>query len=337
VLKCRSYPIGFVLLSMLLIATPDTANAQQSRTRTLTYDPDRKTWAEAPPPPPGTAEGDLHAVRAQIEEGKYRPALSAIKEFVERYGESDPLYPQVKIAKAEALVGQCEYYKAHETLQEFLSEFGGMAPTSEALRLEFTIAEAYLRGAKRKILGLRVLSGEDIAFQILDEIAADYPDSRLAELATKTKADHLFDNGEHTLAELEYARLLREYPQSRYYPFALRRSAEAALTSFAGVDYDEAAIIEAAERYREYRLRYTHQADREGVGNILDSIREMRAEKDFAVGAYYERTDHLSSAIFYYRLVCEDWLDTIGATKAAARLELLGASEPINTNEVSDK
>ena len=85
----------------------------------------------------------------------------------------------------------------------------------------------------------------------MDEISVDHSDSRLAELAIKTKADHMFRKGDHLMAELEYARLIREHPQSRYHQFALRRGAEAALASYGGVDYDEAALIEAEERYRE--------------------------------------------------------------------------------------
>lgn len=333
----RSGHVGLVVLGLWMLLGANAAVALQPRTRTLTYDPDRKAWAELPPPPPGTPEGDLHAIKVRIREEDYGSALSAIKEFFKRYGESGPFQPEVLIAKAEALIGRDDYDKAHLVLQEFLGGFGGMALTSEALRLEFVIAEAYLSGVKRKVWGIRLFSGEDIAFRILDEIATDYPDSRLAELATKTKADYLFRTGEHALAELEYARLLRDYPQSRYHPFALRRSAESALASFAGVDYDDAALIEAEERYYEYRLRYAAQADREGVGLILDGIREARAEKDFSTGAYYERTGHLSSAIFYYRFVRDNWPNTIATTKATERLELLGALGPVGVREASDR
>jgi outer membrane protein assembly factor BamD (BamD/ComL family) len=204
-----------------------------------------------------------------------------------------------------------------------------MALTSEALRLEFVIAETYFTGVKRKVWGIFRASGEDMANQILDEISAEYPESRLGELAVKAKADHLFKTGEHALAEIEYARLLRDYPRSRYHQFALGRSAESALASFAGVEYDEAALIEAEERFNDYRVRYRAAADRDGVGLILDGIRQRRAEKEFLIGQYYERTDHLGSAIFYYQAVRRNWPESIAASKAASRLELLGAFAPV--------
>jgi len=325
----RLAPWALITTIVCIVAASTTARAQQPRIRTLTYQPQQKEWVELPPPPEGTAEGDLYAIKVQIHDGHYRGALSAIKRFVNKYGKTDPAYPEALIAKAEALIGLKNYDKAHEVLQAFLGEFGGMTLTAEALRLEFVIAEAYLSGVKRKVWLIFRVSGEDTAYQILDEISSDHTDSPLAELAVKTKADHLFKVGEYALAELEYARVLKDYPRSRYYQFALGRSAESALASFAGVEYDEAALVEAEERYNDYRLRYRTQADREGVGLILDSIHEMRGEKDFLIGQYYERTDHPGSAVFYYQGVRKGFPETIAAAKATSRLELLGVLEPV--------
>jgi len=319
----------FVLVIMSGLGTDLAGAQQQPRIRTLTYEPKQKEWVEQAPPLAGTAEGDLYAIKLQIHDGHYRGALSDLKKFVKKYGKSDATYPEALIAEAEALIGLKKYDKAHKVLQAFLGEFAGMSLTAEALRLEFVIAEAYLSGVKRKVWLVFRLSGEDLAYQILDEISSDHPESPLAELAVKAKADHLFKVGEHALAELEYARLLKDYPRSRYHQFALGRSAESALASFAGVEYDEAALVEAEERYNDFRMRYRSQADRDGVGLILDSIHEMRAEKDFIIGQYYERTDHPGSAVFYYQGVRKGFPGTIAAAKATSRLEMLGMLEPV--------
>ncbi|MEK6676206.1 MAG: outer membrane protein assembly factor BamD [Planctomycetota bacterium] len=315
------------ILSVCILGASFATGADQPRTRKLDYDPVRKTWVELPPPPPGTAAGDLHLIRMGVEEKEFRQALKSVKGFVNRYGEEDSLYPEVLVAKAGALVGNREYDKAYKVLQAFLNEFSGMSITEEALRLEFVIAEAYLSGVKRRFLGIPMLSGVDEAYKILDEISVDYPESPLAELAVKLKADHLFTTGEHALSELDYARLLRDFPQSRYQSFGMRRSADAALASFGGVDYDEAAVIEAEERYKDYQARFPQSAGQEGVDLILENIRVRRAEKEFAIGAYYERTDHLSSAAFYYRQTRDQWQGTIAADRATARLKLLGIGD----------
>lgn len=320
------WPVAMLMLG----AVCDLTLGQTQRTRTLTYDQTRKSWIEQPPPQPGTAEGDLFEIRQQVKAGEYGPALSACQQFLNQYEDDEVAQAGGLIIQAEALIGQRAFFQAHQTLQTFLARFGGGSLTVEALRLEHVIAETYLTGVKRKLFGLRLISGEELAFDILDEITNDYPDLRIAELALKTKADYLFLNGDHSLAEIEYEELNRRFPRSRYHQHALRRSAESALASFGGVPYDGAALIESEERYREYRQRYPQEAAREGVDLVLDRIRELRAEKDFSIGQYYERTDHLTSAIYYYQLVGDDWPDTIAAAQALRRLELLGQRDSVS-------
>lgn len=326
--------MALAILGVGLVIAP--ARADTARLRTLKFDSQKKDWVEQAQPLPGTPEGDLLAIRRLNSNEQFSAALRGVKGFVSRHGTSDGLYPEVLLAQAEALIGRKQFDEAHALLQRFLDQYGGMAITVDALRLEFIVAEAYLGGVKRKVWGIFPVSAVDEGHKILDGIIADYPDTKLAELAQKAKADRLFAAGDHDLAELEYARMLREFAQSRYQEYALRRAADAALASFAGVEYDEAALIEAQERYDDFRVRFGSTADREQVIVILESIRQTRAEKDFRIGVYYERTDHLSSAVFYYQLVLKEWPDTIAAVKAASRLEMLGAPLEVASSTKKD-
>ncbi len=309
--------------------------AETPRLRNLTFEPQKKEWVERTAPLPGTPEGDLFVIRRLNAEQRFRAALRAVADFEKKHGTSDSLYPEVILARAEALIGLEKFEDAHEVLQKFLESYGGMAITVDALRLEFIVAEAYLGGVKRTVWGIFKVSAVDEGHKILDKIIADYPDTKIAELAVKAKADRLFSAGEHSLAEMEYARMLREYTKSRYQEYALRRAADSALASFGGVDYDESSLVEAQERYDDFRVRFGSAGDREQVTVILDSIRQSRAEKDFRIGEYYERTDHLSSAVFYYQMVMKEWPGTIAATKAGSRLELLGAPAPVADKDSS--
>ncbi len=320
-----------LLIGLVIAAGSWSARAAEpARVRTLTYDSAQKDWVEIPPPPTGTVDGDLYAVRRLNAEGNHGKALTDVKKFIKEYGKADSSYPEALLAQADAMVGLKQFDKAHAVLQAFLNEFGGMDITTEALRLEFVVADAYLSGVKRRVWGIFRLSGVEEGYKILDQIAADHADSKYAEMAIKAKADHLFRTGDHTLAEIEYARLLRSFPQSRYHAYALRRAADSALASFAGADYDEAALIEAQERFNDYRTRYRAESDRSDVDQVLVAIREMLAEKAYRIGDYYERTDHLSSAVFQYRLVVRQWADSVAGAKAKSRLELLGVAETVD-------
>lgn len=330
----RGWWRALLIVSCALSAA--TTEAQQSRSRTLTYEKEKREWTEVAPPQPGTSEGELHLIRESIREKAFRRASSQVKAFLKARGSDDPHYPAVLIAQAEAQIGRRRFVEAHDTLQTFLGAYRGTALTADAVRLEFVIAESFLGGAKRRFWGVPLISGEDLGLQILGEIAADFPENHYAELALKTKADYLFKTGDHALAELDYNRLIRDYPRSRYHEYALSQAAEAALASFGGVYYDESALVEAGERFEEYRTSYPAQADRDGVALVLDSIREMRADKEYVVGAYYEKTGHLSSAVFYFKNVRQDWPGSVAASKATGRLELLGVLEAIGTADRRD-
>ncbi len=103
-------------------------------------------------------------------------------------------------------------------------------------------------------------------------------------------------------------------------------SNNSALASFPGIDFDDAALIEAEERFRQYLAQYALAAQQEGVGQILTQIHATRAEKELSIGRYYEKTKHFDAAIFYYRSTCEHWPDTGAAFQARERLASLGES-----------
>jgi len=306
----------------VLATTPIFAGPPRARTLQMN---DKGQWIEQPTPSPGTPAGEMHAIQQWLRDKNPRKAYSAVKAFVKKYGPSHPLYPQAMIAHTEALIGLHRYDKAHALLQQFLNKYSGSQLTDEALRLEFLVAEAYLSGAKRKLLGLKLLSGADTAEQILDTIAIDYQESRYAEYAVKTKADYLFDKGEYLLAELEYSQLIKDYPNGQYRELAMRRSAESALAGFRGIEYDDAALIEAKERFRDFQTRYPLQSERDHIDRILDGIERKRAEKEYNIGVYYEGIDQIASAVFYYRSALTHWPDTLAAEKAKIRLNLYSA------------
>jgi len=317
------------LLVALLLVPAGSALAEdiQERARQLEYDPETGEWVEREPPEPGTPTGDYQLARRAFAREDYRKAHRRIKKWLKTYGAEEPLYPEALLFRAEVEIARRDYYKAHKHLREFRSEFGQTELADRAAEFQFVIAEVFLSGVKRKFWGLRILSGTDTALDILDELSASQEGTTMAEQAIKTKADFYFGRGDFSLAELEYARLAQEYPRGRYLRYAQRRSADAALASFPGVEFDDAALIEAEERFTQYLAQYPGLAEQEGIGQILQQIRSQRAAKEYSIGRYYEKTKHVEAAVFYYRSTSENWSDTIAAAQARDRLARLGAVE----------
>ena len=324
----RNLPVwGCCALAVLLAVSPARAQKSQERARQLEYDPSTGQWVESQPPVPDTPLGDYQLARLDFAQEDYRGAYQRISKWLKTYGPDDPLYPEALLFRAEVEIARRDYYKAHKHLQEFRSEFGQTELADRAAEFQFVIAEVFLSGVKRKFWGLRILSGTDTALDILDELSASQEGTTMAEQAIKTKADFYFGRGDFSLAELEYSRLAQEYPRGRYLRYAQRRSADAALASFPGVEFDDAALIEAEERFTQYLAQYPGLAEQEGIGQILQQIRSQRAAKEYSIGRYYEKTKHVEAAVFYYRSTSENWSDTIAAAQARDRLARLGAVE----------
>ena len=320
---------------VLILAGVSAADQPKTRTRQLDYDPETGGFVEAVPPVKGTPVGDLQLARQALGREDHRRASRRVKSWLKAYGSDHELSPEARLLRAEVQIARRDYYKAHKHLQEFLGEFTGTEFGLRAAAMEFVIAEVFLSGTKRKFLGMRLLKTADTGIEILDQLSSDYPDTTLAEMAIKTKADYYFRQGDFALAELEYSRLVQEFPRSRYVRPAARKSADASLASFPGIEFDDAALIEAEERFTRYLAQYGVAARQEGVGQILQQIRATRAEKEYSIGRYYQKTKHLDAAVFYYRSTCRNWPDTTAAIQARRRLAELGALDELEAEQTS--
>lgn len=319
--RCRRHVwvIG-VSLWCVVAAGASGGNDSVPRAQRLRFDPNEAVWLEIPKPEPGTAVGDLALVRAAFAKGEYKAARKAVISWHKKYGQATEHYPQALLLQAQIEKARRNYYVTYQLLETFLSDYRATAVAGDALVDLFNIAEVYLSGVRRKVWGMRLLNARDLGLDILDRISSEYPDTSLAELALKTKADYFFGRGDFTLSELEYSRLLQEFPVSRYQRYAMRRSADAALAGFAGVRFDDASLVEAEERYRLYAKQYPGLAAQEGIGLILQDIREKRGMKELEIGYYYQRTKHPAAARFYFESTVTHWPESIAATKAAGVL-----------------
>jgi tetratricopeptide (TPR) repeat protein len=324
-----------ILLGVLASAAPAVAEKEGSPERfaeRLTYDPKTGEWLELAPPEPGTEDGDLELARASLARADGRKALTRardlLKQWLKTYYDSKR-YSEGLFYYADSEFQLGNLMKSYQTYERLLDEQKGSELAQRALRNEIVIAEVFLSGRWRKVWGgLIRLPAQEEALDILERIATNRaPGTAMAEQCLKIKADYHYAKGEFNDAEQGYARLAREFPRSRYTRLALLRSAQASYASYHGVKFDDAALVEAEERFEQFRKKFPRAAEDESVPLLLEQIRNNRAHKEFTVGRFYEKTKHPRSAAYYYRSVMQYWPDTTWATLAQGRLEGLGGTE----------
>ncbi len=327
-----------VFLAILLLAiapsvaarAADSLDSRAGRSQ-LTYDPKTQEWIESAPADPGSEAGDLEIARRLMAERKYPAARKAFKKWLKDYPDSQRR-PEALFYAADTEVYAANDHKAndlwqaHEWYQEIMNGWAGTEWADRSLRRELIVAEIFLfKNGKRKVFkGLLRVSARDEALQILDQIIDQRaPNTPLAEQALMMQANYHFQRGEFEEAERVYARIIRDYPRGRGARLASQRSADAALASFAGVEFDDAPLLEADERYKQFAEKYPAAAEEAGVPATLLRIRDSRAEKEFSIASYYQRAKRPSAAAFYYRSVIANWPDTIWADKSRSQLESL--------------
>jgi len=316
--------LGSALAGPRLLPADQPDEPQDRYPERLVYDPQTREWIMEQPPEPGTPDGDLAIARNLLARGEHKRAAKKLRQWIVRYAFESPRHPEAVYLRGRVEFERKNYIRAHRYYLEVLNGWPGTEWADRALRGDFVVAEVFLAGHRRKFLGVPFVHAYDEALDILDDIIVNHPNTVLAEQALKTKADYYFRNGEFELAEDTYAQLARDYPASQYVREAMLQSARAALASFPGVQFDDAPLVEAEERFLQFRQAFPQYAGDEDVELILDNVRTKRAEKEFAIAEYYRRAQQPQAAVFYYRSVREGWPDTTWAALAEARLARLG-------------
>lgn len=298
---------------------PAAAQEEQYRERQR-LDPQTGQWLDIEQPPE-IAEGPLADARRLMVAGEHRPARDLLETWIEANPYDERYYEAVYLlGEAEFVDG--DYWAAYGYFEQVAENTAGEL-FSKALEREMDVARAFLSGRPRIVAGFMRLPAYDDGVEILDRIWQRAPGTRVGEEALKLKADYFFESGDMDLAQDEYVAIVREYPAGRYVPLAMLRSAEAAQATFRSTQHSDAPLVEAEERYRQVQDAFPQYAEREAVGVRLEGIREQRAEKDLAVGRWYERVNRTDAAAFYYRLVVQEHPDTLAAAEARLRLEAL--------------
>jgi outer membrane protein assembly factor BamD (BamD/ComL family) len=294
----------------------------------LLFDPATDEWKLIDQPEPGTMDGDLDIVRQYIARQDFKEGLSLVKCWIKTYGVDSARYPEALYLKGVCELELGEYRDADADFKDFLDKFPGSEYAERALSARFRLAEQYLAGKKRKAFkGLFRVTDHTAGVKIMDDISANYVDTPLAELAQKSKADYFFARGDFDQAQDEYNSFAREHPRSQYHAYALLRSAEAALATFPGVQYDDAGLVEAQERYTQFLQQYPALGQRQNVPQIVEDIISHRADKTYEIGRHYEKYRRPSAAMYYYRETIKRYPGTAGAEEAKGRLNGLGEGE----------
>jgi outer membrane assembly lipoprotein YfiO len=219
------------------------------------------------------------------------------------------------------------YYQYGDRFRAFfhLDELLDLHPESRlfypALEKQYHIADKFLRGYKRRVLGMPILGAEEEAIDMLFRIQERAPGSPLAERALLRTADYYYDRGSYDLAADAYAAYARAYPRSPVVPRVKLRQAFASVAQFRGRYYDATPLIDARAQLEALQTLYPEMAQQEGVPAVLARIDQSMADKLYWTAGFYRRTNEPRAAVYTYRYLVSRYPASSQAGLARRRLE----------------
>jgi outer membrane assembly lipoprotein YfiO len=198
-------------------------------------------------------------------------------------------------------------------------------PTSRfyypALEKQYAIADEYLNGRKRTVLGFIPVGAEDEAVEMLFRIQERSPGSPIAERSLLRTADYYYDSSQFDLAADAYAAYLKSYPRSPEVPRVSLYRAFASLAQFRGLRFDATPLIDARAQLEDVLAKYPQLATQEGVQEFIQRIDATVAAKVYVTADFYRRTREPRAAVYLWRYLMKTYPDSREAQLAQRDLD----------------
>ena len=289
--------LSVTLLSAALSAWP--AAAQE------TFELTGQGWTQVAAPEPGTPEAALQTIRKALAEDQGEHALELADAWIEAHPAS-PSMPMALLLRGDAKLALREYWEALYDYEQVILSYPASAEYLTAVEREFAVAQVFIDGWKRKLLGLPILPTDGEGEELLIRVQERAPGSRVGHEASLALADYYFRLQQMALAADAYDLFMDNYPDSDRREWAMLRLIQANLARFKGPRFDGTGLIEADERLQQYAMEFPASAERIGVPALRQRINESLARRDLTSAHWYaKRGDAVAAATMYRRLVQE--------------------------------
>lgn len=292
---------------------------------------------------PGSAWADILLLKDGVKwqnvsdtpEGRYLMAVAKFKQLISS-GQIESAIAELAILKqthpeikgedfdlfieAELLFAQSKWIKAARKYDDFSRKFPESWLKDTAMERQFSIAQAFLNGQKRRVLKVLKMSAFDEGEKIMRSIAEREDKSPIAYRALVALARGYARRGEFLDASGVWTEIFLTWGTGARGRRAHLEMAQTLHSAYEGADYDHLSLVEAERKYREFKTHYPQLVEDYEIDKKLKIIREQLAYKQYSIGEYYDRTGSREAAELYYKKVLKEWSDTDAAEMSQARM-----------------
>ncbi|MBU1090834.1 MAG: outer membrane protein assembly factor BamD [Candidatus Omnitrophica bacterium] len=251
----------------------------------------------------------------------YKEAKREFKKLLTHYPRS------LEAAESQYYLGLIEEkvdnpYQAYLEFQKVIDKYPFSERIQEIIEREYNIAEAFMSGEKRKVLGV-TLPVENPAIEILYKVIENSYYGPLAPKAQYKLGLVLKGLMRYYEAEESFNKVISNYPKSEWVEPAKYQIALARAAVSRGPDYDQGATQEAQEKFATFIEEHPDAVLSNKAEDNITELKEKEAESNYNTARFYEKQNKLEAARIYYGDVIGNHPNSPWAAKALERLHIM--------------
>lgn len=270
---------------------------------------------------------------ALFKEKKYDEAAKKFKSAADRWPDS-LLEEDARFMLGESYFFADRYASAHDTYGELMKKFENTRYLDTVVKREFAIGryweQMYTKRPHWPVtpnLTDKTMPWFDSFGHALDayeRVRLQDPTGPLADSSVMATASAHFAREQWEDAEHYYEMLRKEYPNSQFQMQAHLLGMTAEQQIYQGKDYDGAPLKKEEEIAKQTLVQFASKLPEDERARVLETthrITENKAQREWAMGQYYEKKRYYGAARYYYQNVLKDYPLTQTAQVARKRLE----------------
>lgn len=267
----------------------------------------------------------LDRIEDVISQGRYGDARKSLIVWL-KANPASPVRDRALFLMADDLYRADDWIKSFYYCDELLDKYPASPLFESALNLQYQIADGFLNGHRRKLLGLHILGAQEEAIEMLFRIQQRSPGSELAEKCLLRTADYYYATSQFDLAVDAYQQYINSYPRSPLIARVKLRQAFSNLAQFRGLRFDPTPVIDARTQLINLAADYPDLADKENIPALLTRIDATFAKKLYVTADFYKRTHEPKAAAYVYEYLVLNYPNSPEAAKA--KVQLKGLPQP---------
>ncbi len=261
-------------------------------------------------PPAGMVKADDPEAAALLQKatqlkdaGKIGRAISVLKDLRREHPLSAEA-PKARFMIASLYEEDGDYREAFKEYGKLIDRYQDSPLYDEALNRQLAMAMAAANGK----LKTDVLWGawqSDMEASVvrawLQSIITHAPYNDMSATAASILGKYLYDKEQYEASRQVYAKLVEDYPNSRYAPQAQLMVANLWATDRTRGNRNMVNLANAREAYEEFSLRFPKHPEARKALSEAANVERLLVEQELEVGRYYlERSHEYTSAIFCF-------------------------------------